>query len=219
MTKTPRRRLTSGLAASLVAASTVLALSGCAALRSVSSEVSSYGTWPTGRVPGTYVFERLPSQQVDGPLQAQIEAAAAPALDKAGFKPAASPDTADVLVQVAAQSRLVASPWRDRWDPFWPYGRVGLGGWYGRGGRMGVGLGVSLEPPMTDMQVDVLIRDKRGNQVLYETHALRRQNVGWDERMMGPMFEAALKDFPLPAISPRVVTIPVPPKAAASRPD
>lgn len=221
MNTTPRRWLTSSLAAMLVASAAVL--TGCAALTSVSSEVSSYGTWPAGRAPGTYAFERLPSQQVDAPLQSQIEAAAAPALDKAGFKPAASADVADVMVQVAAQSRLVASPWRDRWDPFWPYGRVGFGGFYGRGGRMGVGLGVgmSLEPPMSDLQVDVLIRDRRGNQVLYETHALRRQNVGWDERLMAPMFEAALKDFPLPAISPRVVTIPLPPKPskAASGPN
>jgi hypothetical protein len=42
MNTTPRRWLTSGLAALLVASAT--ALTGCAALKSVSSEVSSYGT-------------------------------------------------------------------------------------------------------------------------------------------------------------------------------
>jgi hypothetical protein len=134
----------------------------------------------------------------------------------AGFKPVASPEGADVLVQVALISRQVPSPWRDR-GPFWPYGRVGMGGWYGGGGHLGFGLGMSLEPPLSEVQVDVLIRDKRSNQVLYETHAVRQQNAGWDESVMAPLFEGALKDFPTPAISPRLVTIPMPPKGAASR--
>lgn len=128
-----------------------------------------------------------------------------------------------MLVQVAVQSRTIDSPWRGR-GPFWPYpygyggyGRVGLGGWYGGNSRIGFGLGMSLEPPLSEMQVDVLIRDRRAHQVLYETHAVRSHNGGWDEAMMAPMFEAALKDFPLPAISPRVVTVPLPPKKAASR--
>ena len=38
-------------------------LAGCAAMRSLSTEVSSYGEWPAGRQPGSYAFERLPSQQ------------------------------------------------------------------------------------------------------------------------------------------------------------
>jgi len=209
MNTTPRRWLTSGLAALLVASAT--ALTGCAALKSVSSEVSSYGTWPAGRAPGSYTFERLPSQQHDVPLQAQVEAAAEPALAQAGFKQAASPDAADVLVQVGVQVHAVPSPWRDR-GPFLPYGRVGMGGFYGSGGRLGFGLGMSLEPSLSEMQVDLLIRDKRSGQVLYETHAVRTQNAGWENGLMAPMFEAALKDFPTPAISPRVVTIPMPAK-------
>ncbi|RZI85605.1 MAG: DUF4136 domain-containing protein [Rubrivivax sp.] len=213
MTDTPRFRLTNGVAA-LAMAGAALLMSGCAGLNSVTSEVSSYGSWPAGRVPSTYTFERLPSQQLDSPLQSQVEAAAAPALAMAGFKPAATPEAADVLVQVAAQSHAVPSPWRERGGPFGPYGRFGMGGFFGRG-HVGVGLGMSLEPPLTEMQVDVLIRDRRAHQVLYETHAVRQNNGGWDERMMAPMFQAALKDFPLPAISPRVVTIPLPPKDAA----
>ena len=189
-------------------------LSGCAALNSVTSEVSSYGSWPAERPPSktSYAFERLPSQQVDAPQQAHVEAAAAPALALAGFKPAASPDLADVMVQVAMQSRLYQSPWRDRWGPdgpHGPHGRVGVGGWFGGGSRFGLGLGFSLEPPMSEMQVDLLIRDKKSSKVLYETHAVRQQNGGWDERLMAPMFEAALKDFPLPAISPRIVSVPL----------
>jgi uncharacterized protein DUF4136 len=213
MTDTPRIWLTRALAAVLLVTGAAT-LTGCAALRSVTSEVSSYGHWPAGRLPGTYAFERLPSQQVDSPLQVNIEAAAAPALAAAGFKPAANPLAADVLVQVAMQSRVYQSPWRDRWGPYGPYGRIGFGSWHGGGGRFGFGLGMSLEPPMSEMQVDLLIRDKKTNQVLYETHAVRQQNGGWDERLMAPMFEAALKDFPLQAISPRIVSIPLKPKDA-----
>ncbi len=187
------------------------ALSGCAALHSVTSEVSSFGNWPGDRQPSatTYAFERLPSQQLDAPLQANVEAAAAPALAAAGFKLAAKPEAADVMVQVAMQSRLYQRPWRDRWGPYGPYGRVGFGSWYGGGSRFGFGLGMSLEPPLSEMQVDLLIRDKKTAKVLYETHAVRQQNGGWDERMMAPMFAAALKDFPLPAISPRIVSVPL----------
>lgn len=205
-------------AAALLLVAGAAALSGCAALHSVTSEVSSYGQWPADRKPSatTYAFERLPSQQVDGPLQANIEAAAVPALAAAGFKPAASAELADVMVQVAMQSRLYQSPWRDRWGPYGPYGRVGFGSWYGGGGRFGFGLGMSLEPPLSEMQVDLLIRDRKTTNVLYETHAVRQQNGGWDERLMAPMFTAAMKDFPLPAISPRIVSVPLSPKDGES---
>ena len=215
MIDTPRRWLMRALAAGLLMLGAA-ALTGCAAMRSVTSEVTSYGHWPAERRPTTYAFERLPSQQADGPLQANIEAAATPALTAAGFQLATGPQAADVVVQVAMTSRIYQSPWRDRWGPYGPYGRVGFGSWYGSGGRFGFGLGMSLEPPMSEMQVDLLIRDKKNNQVLYETHAVRQQNGGWDERLMAPMFEAALKDFPLPAISPRIVSIPLKPTDAES---
>ena len=69
---------------------------------------------------------------------------------------------------------------------------------------------MSFEPPITQMQVDVLIRDKASSQTLYETHATHRRAGGIVESLMPPMFEAALKDFPAQAISPRVVTVPIP---------
>ena len=40
-----------------------LLLGGCAGISTVSSNVSSFGEWPADRKPGTYAFERLPSQQ------------------------------------------------------------------------------------------------------------------------------------------------------------
>ena len=58
-------------------------------LSSVSSEVSSHGDWPAGRAPGTYAFDRLPSQQALAAAGRACEAARARALLKAGFQPAA----------------------------------------------------------------------------------------------------------------------------------
>ena len=53
-------------------------LAGCASLNSLTSEVSSYSQWPADRKPGSYAFERLPSQQNE--WQTRVEAWADPAL-------------------------------------------------------------------------------------------------------------------------------------------
>jgi hypothetical protein len=195
-------------------------LAGCAGVPQVTSQVSSYGSWPEGRQPGTYVFERLPSQQAQAERQDELEAAVQPVLAALGFKlvkPADAAKAADVSVQVASQVRVDPRP---RYDPFrspygpgpygpyGPYGRAGLGGWWG--GRGGWSMNMSMEPPYVQMQVDVLIRDRRSNQVLYETHAVHERVGGADPALLGPMFEAALADFPHQAISPRTVTVTLP---------
>lgn len=207
--RAPFGRLFVGLCAALI-------LSACAGLQEVRSTVSSYGNWPEGRQPGAYVFERLPSQQSQPQEQAMLEAAAEPALATAGFRKVDDAKQADVTVQVAAQA-LVQH--RQRYDPWYPYGpynpyfgpwRPGFGGWWGSGGRGGISISMAMEPPYVQMQVDVLIRDRRNNQVLYETHAAH-EHVGSPIDALYPfLFEAALKDFPRQAVSPRTVTIPVP---------
>ena len=40
-------------------------LAGCASFHTVSSSVASYGSWPANMTPGTYTFDRLPSQQAN----------------------------------------------------------------------------------------------------------------------------------------------------------
>lgn len=197
----------------------VMMLTGCGSLRSVTAEVSSYGQWPAERKPARYAFERLPSQQVQADLQTRVEAAAAPVLARKGF--ILSPlDQADVLVQVAVQSRTqsryVDDPWGRRLDGSWFGGVFGTGGIWGRHG--GVGIGMSFEPPMTQMQVDLLIRDRRSNQTLYETHALHSRAGSVVESLMAPLFEAALQDFPAQAISPRQVTVDLPAPEGAEKP-
>jgi cytochrome c-type biogenesis protein CcmH/NrfG len=79
------------------------ALGGCAALNTVTSEVATYGDWPAVRAPGRYAFERLPSQQAQPARQAELEAAAARALEAVGFTAAPSAAQADVIVQVGAR--------------------------------------------------------------------------------------------------------------------
>jgi Domain of unknown function (DUF4136) len=111
-----------------------LALGGCAGLNTVSGEVSSFGGWPAGRAPGSYGFERLPSQQQDPEEQARLERMAAAALQAKGFQPATAGAKPDVVVQVGARiSRQAHSPWD---DPLWWRFGVGVGPrwhgpWYG----------------------------------------------------------------------------------------
>jgi hypothetical protein len=97
------------LAAFLVAAAGML--TACASFNSVNAEVASYGSWPSQRKPGTYAFERLPSQQARADAQQRLEDAAHPALAAAGFVAAPPGATPDVLVQVGARiTRTERSP-------------------------------------------------------------------------------------------------------------
>ena len=203
-----------------LALAAVTALSGCAALTEVSTTVSSYGQWPEGRKPGKYVFERLPSQQSRAELQDQLEAAAQPALASAGFELTPDAQQADVSVQVGAQLQLDQRP---RYvDPFWgpypyapmgPWPAPGVGAWWGSGYRGGFALSMAIEPPNVRMRVDVLIRDRHNNQVLYETHAAHDRVGSADPALYPYLFEAALKDFPNQAVSPRAVTVQTKPRA------
>jgi hypothetical protein len=188
------------LAFSMVA----VALAGCATLNSVDSQVSSYGTWPAGRAPGTYCFERLPSQQARPDEQAQLENAARGALAKAGFTPAASDAACNVKVQLGARITRYDRGYYD--DPFWwrmgPYWRHP--GWYGYPYPM-------LPPsPVYDREVAVLLRDNATGAPLYEARAANDGYRVGDTTVLAAMFEAALKDFPTPAVNPRRVIIPLP---------
>ncbi|URI09826.1 DUF4136 domain-containing protein [Aquincola tertiaricarbonis] len=182
----------------------LLALGGCASLNSLTSDVRSYGTWPAGRAPGTYVFERLPSQASQPEQQAALEDAARPAVEMAGFKPATDAGKADVTIQLGARiTRYDTAPWD---DPFWwnyGYGFGRFGGW-----RPGLGLGYRFDNPRYEREVAVLIRDRASGAPLYESRAVNDSLVGGDPESLSLMYEAALKDFPTPAVSPRRVVVP-----------
>ena len=183
-----------------------LALVGCAALNQVSSDVSSFGEWPAGRSPGSYAFERLPSQQARADDAAQLEQAAAKALHQAGFVPAAAEQEPEVLVQLGARFTRTSYPAWD--DPLWwrgGFGRYRHGPWIGPSWS----LSMQLQPPRYEFEVALLLRDRASGKPLYETRAASDSGSRADLGVIEAMFLAALADFPRPALSPRRVTVPL----------
>lgn len=197
-----------------------LSLGGCAGLDKLSNEVSTYGTWPGDRKPAGYVFERLPSQQVHPERQQMLEDAARGALEGAGFAPAADAKEAEYLLQLGAHV-AIDDPWYD-FDPmFWRgglrygyhgrygygYGRWGHGPW-GPGWGMGMGYGTSAR---FEREVAVLVRDRKTGELLYEARASNSGPTSTIDRLLPPMFRAALQDFPGSSPNPHTVTVPLAP--------
>lgn len=193
----------------LVLALVALLLTGCAALTQVSSEVSSFGEWPADRRPGSYAFERLPSQQALAAESDALEAAAAPALAKAGFKPAAAGQLPDVLVQVGSRIQLVDGR---RWDErlWWSGGIGGFGYWrHGPWLSPRFSLAWSGDWPRYDREVGVLIRDRSSGKPMYESRATNEGQARNDPALQAALFEAALLDFPKLGMNPRRVVVPL----------
>jgi Domain of unknown function (DUF4136) len=186
------------------------ALAGCAALDTVTSDVATYGDWPAGRAPGRFAFERLPSQQSNAPRQAELEAAAARALELAGFTAAPDAAQADVIVQIGARiSRTEISPWD---DPLW--WRWGAGYWRHPAWRSGSRTAFSATfnagwyTTRYERNVGLLLRDRASGTPLYEAHAQTDGTTIGDNALIAAMFEAALKDFPATgADNPRRVSV------------
>lgn len=202
----------------LLLATGAAALPGCAALNTLSCEVATYGDWPADRKPGRYAFERLPSQKSGEPAKRQdlLEAAAAKALEKAGFAPAPDASQADVIAQIGARlTRIEISPWD---DPFW--WSWGPGYWRSPAWR-------PLRSPYYyrpysyyywglhadwrtryERSVAVLLRDRASNTPLFEAYALSEGGTSGGADIIAAMFEAALQDFPAAgATNPRRVSV------------
>jgi hypothetical protein len=62
-----------------------IALGGCAATRSIDSDVQSFAGTPAATKGATYTFERLPSQQTQADSQLRLESFAEKALARAGL--------------------------------------------------------------------------------------------------------------------------------------
>jgi hypothetical protein len=185
-----------------------LVLGACAALTSISSDVSSFGDWPAARKPGSYAFERLPSQLSRAAEAEALEAAARGALLKAGFTPAEAGQEPDVLVQVGARvARSDNYPWADAlwWRGSFGYYRYGP--WYGP--RWG--FGAQLDPVRYQREVALLIRDRSSGKPLFEARASNEgQTSGPGSATLAAMFEAALMDFPRLGVNPRRVVVQLP---------
>ena len=191
--------------AALAALASAALLAACGTLAQLGADVSSFGDWPASRAPGSYAFERLPSQQAQADQADLLEAAALPALAAAGFAPVAPGAQPDVLVQLGARvNRSERSPWD---DPLWWGG--GFGGWrHGpwRGPNWGASL--RLENQRYEREVALLIRDRVSGKPLFESRA---HNEGFDSRatpVLKPLFAAALLDFPKVGLNPRRVQVP-----------
>ena len=198
----------------------LLAASGCAT--QIYSEVSTFGTWPAGRQPDTYVFERLPSQQ-DQPDQQRLEDAARTAIETAGFKPATDAQAADVGVQLG--TRLVASHFSPFDDPIgWHgglhrsrFGYGGFGGGFGGGffGGLGLGHGSGFAFGVDDTwrrhvrEVSVLIRDRKSGTVVYESHATSDGVLTTSPALMAALFQATMAPFPTTDAKARSVSTPL----------
>jgi Domain of unknown function (DUF4136) len=202
----PRRALLG-----LAAAATLL-LGGCAGLNTLTAEVSSFGEWPADRKPGSYAFERLPSQQARAAETDALEAAARDALAKAGFAPAATGTTPDVLVQVGARVGRSDAPWA---DPFW--WRGGFGAWRPNP-WVGPRWGYSVQFDMSaryEREVAVLIRDRASGKPLFEARASHESAASSaSSATLAAMFTAALADFPKLGLNPRRVTATLPAEPA-----
>lgn len=193
----------------LVLATAAALLGGCAALNSVTSDVASYGEWPADRKPGSYAFERLPSQEAEPTAKARaeaLEAAAAAALAKAGFTRAAAGTSPDVLVQVGHRVQRERAIWA---DPLWWRGGFGYyrhGPWYGPGW----GLNYRVDTVRVESEVAVLLRDRASGKPLYEARASTDSSARADAAMLSAMYQAALMDFPKTGLNPRRVTVQLP---------
>jgi Domain of unknown function (DUF4136) len=185
-------------------------LTGCAGLRVVSSEVSSFGEWPADRQPGTYAFERLPSQQARPKDSDTLEASARAAIEKAGFKAAEAGKEPDVLVQVGARDGRADYQLWD--DPLWWRGGFGYArGWGGpRWGHAGVGLNWRWETQRIEHQVALLIRDRVTGKPVFETRAVSESSGYADPALLTAMFGAAMMDFPRLGVNPRRVDVRLP---------
>ncbi|MEY4750709.1 MAG: hypothetical protein RIQ60_2923 [Pseudomonadota bacterium] len=219
-----RRRAATRLLALAGAGGGLLALllsAGCSGTPQISADVASYGSWPGGRPAGQYSIERLPSQQRVGQAQEQLEAAARGALERAGFSPAAAPEQADVLVQVAGrQGRVLeAGPWVNFGYSGW-WGRPGFHGrypgrWAGspRGiSSIGIGFGGYLgpEPTREYREVALMLIDRASRSALVEVH-VRQEARYVSDASVGAMFDAALQGFPQLPEGERTVVVPYAP--------
>jgi len=203
------------LARSCLCLALVGLLAACATSSTLQAEIASYGQWPASRMPGTYAFDRLPSQQAQVEAQQRLEDAAHQALTAVGFTAAPPGATPDVLVQLGARvTRYEPSPWADPWwwrgGPYWygrwpgrPFGAYPYPYWYG------YGYGYSYYA-YYDRQVAVMLRDGASGAPLYEARA-SSDAYSNSTATLSAMFRAAMADFPKSGSVPHSVSVPVSP--------
>jgi len=182
-------------------------LSGCSGMRIVDSDVQAFSTNQGARVPASYRFERLPSQQARGESQARLEAMLRAELAKVGMQQ----DDANARYSVAYELRMARDP-RAPWDDP-PY----FGGM--RGGVFVSPTGTVVHVPMVMMhfdtpyyrrEVQLLVRRLSDGVLVFESRANHDGRWGDDTAVLPAMFEAALRGFPNPPQGVRRVNVEIP---------
>lgn len=191
---------------------TGLFLTGCSSLRVVDNEVTAFYDWGAAPpVPGTaYRFERLPSQQVVGAQQDDVEAQARAALSRVGLE--LNPATARFSVQVMVSTQVIErqSTSSFGYDGFgFAAPSVFLGGG-SRGASLGLSLPVGFSDAYYRRQLSILVRDLSSNQVVFETRALSDGRQNDTRSVLSAMLDAALNGFPQPPAGPRRISSPTP---------
>ena len=177
-------------------------LAACVGLHELSNEVSTFSQWPAELKPGSYVFERLPSQQMRPESQKRLENAARHAIEGAGFTPAADPKLADFTIQVGARVSANERPLYD--DPFWWHGGV-FHSHHGGPSFWHPGFIWMASSPSYEREVALLIRDRRTGEPLFEARATNDGGSPSIGALLQAMFDATMIDFPHGGIHPRRV--------------
>ncbi len=192
-------------------------------MRIVDSQVAAFSKLEALPNASTWRIERLPSQQsladVQAARQNKLEAMAALALEKFGFKPQPEKDglAAKYSVQLTARiQRSERGPFDSAYDP-WSHG-YGYG--WGLPGRDYIVAGsgrviylpaVPIMPsPWYVRELGLIVRDTADNRVVYETKAQHEGRWADDEAVLPAMFAAALQGFPKPPEGTRMVKIEIP---------
>lgn len=199
----------------LIATLLLLLLAGCAGVRLVDTQVQAVSTLAPGSTALTaahYRFDRLPLQAAQ-PGFDRAEALAQAALARVGLVRDEAGATVSVQLTVRVGSYLVDASGRPYGGPGWMGGAGGVGGYgqimIGSGGMFGIGMR-SMPSTLYRHEVNLVLRDVRTNQVLYETRAVNEGPWSDADQVLAAVFEAALRDFPYPPAGPRQVNIEIP---------
>ena len=192
----------------LMLTASLVSLAGCAGLNTVQADLATFGEWPAGRAPGTYAFDRLPSQQAAPDQIAPLEEALRPALERAGFRAAESGARPDVLVQVGVRTSREGSRLYD--DPIWWRGGFGIHG------RPWIGATWSINPLWREesyryqREAAVLLRDAATGRPLYEARVANEGATMGSDSLVHGLLQATLAEFPRVDPKPRTITVTLP---------
>ena len=187
-------------------AAAAIALTGCATVSTVESDVQSFATTPSPVQAGTFRFERLPSQDQDAAQAASLEGMAQAALVKAGFTRVDAGARYSVQIGAGTAETVSAFP-----DPFFgrsawaPFGRPRM--WPGRH-FFGSPWLFDRESYVTRVRVE--IREQSSGKLVYESTATNEESWFNPTRVLPALFEAALADFPTPPKGVRKVVVKLP---------